>query len=316
MKDLTFVCSYYENRGMLVEQQKIWAAYPPELRARFHAIITDDCSAKPFSALPVFEPAPIASYRLFRASVQRRWDWLFCRNLGVEKATTEWVLLTDIDHVLSSEALGALLSGQPLTGHQELHLSSKGATATVTMPLDPDYIFRFSRVDAHHARRADNDHCQICARAARKYIERGCEHGPLGPYTSGHIYTPYKAHPNSWLMTRAMFDQMGGYDERFSGFYGSDSDFRERCKAVPFDYNAQGVPINRADTKPAKGVIRLDVPLIRYPRESIPDASTTSYQRKAQEDAVNVPLIKAARAKIHHWRPLRLTIPYTLEASC
>lgn len=286
MKDLTYICAFYFNQGMLIEQQNVWRAYPRELRQRFHTIVTDDLSPeKP--AREVFASSDLASQRLYLALEHRRWDWLFCRNLGVQEATTDWVLLTDIDHVLPETTLRALFSEQPLSGELELQLSPKGATRRVTMPLDPDFIFRFSRVDAHH---------------------------PF-PWAPGSL-TPYKDHPNSWLMTRAMFQQMGGYDERFSGYYGSDSDFRERCKMIP----------ENGSTRPAKGVVKLDLPLVRYPREVIPDASTTTYKRKAKEDGHHVPRIKAERALEQGWYPKRIQIrnsagkwtpmPWQLEASC
>lgn len=276
MRELTFICAYYLNQGMYREQLAVWNAYPAELRQRFHAIVTDDLS--PHSpARDVFEPIPIASHRLYRAEVHRRWDWLFARNLGVSVARTGWVLLTDIDHVLPEDTLRTLLTASELTGVRELTNSPKGPVEPVRMPLDPEYIYRFRRVDAH---------------------------GRF-PWPHGSL-TAYKEHPNSWLMTPAMFEQMGGYDERFSGFYGSDSDFRERCKLQP----------ENAATMPAKGVILLDCPLVRYPREVIPDASTTTYQRKESADGVAVPRIRAERALIRGWRPLRLTIPHVLEASC
>jgi hypothetical protein len=161
---------------------------------------------------------------------------LFCRNLGVDQARTEWVLLTDIDHVMPLDTLRPLL----------------------TMELDPRDVYRLSRQDA-----------------------------PLR--------TPYKPHPNTWMMTRKMFDRIGGYDERFSGYYGSDSEFRERVQAN------------------ARAIVMLPQALIRYPREVIADASTTTYERKAKEDGIHVPRIKAERARIPNWRPLRLTFPYVAE---
>jgi len=224
---------------MLREQQRVWREFPADLKKHLHVIVTDDCSPEKRRALPAFESVDIASYRLFRVLEKKRWNWLMARNLGVEKATTDWVLLTDIDHVMPTATLRTLLE----------------------VPLDETSVYRLSRVDAPHL-------------------------------------TPYKPHPNTWLMTRAMFDRVGGYDERFSGYYGSDSEFRERVHAA------------------ARAVIMRPEPLIRYPREVIADASTTTYQRKAPEDAVHVPRIKAARAKIVGWRPLRVTFPYTLEVSC
>jgi hypothetical protein len=238
VRDLTFICAFFENQGMLLEQQRMWASYPPDLRRHFHAIVTDDCSPDGREAKPVFEPVDIASYRLFRAQEKKRWNWLFARNLGVQEATTEWVLLTDIDHVLPIATLRWIVEAR----------------------LDPTIVYRFSRVDAPNL-------------------------------------TPYKPHPNTWMMTRAMFDKVGGYDERFSGYYGSDSEFRERVQEA------------------ASCVMMQPQALIRYPREVIADASTTTYQRKAKEDGVNVPRIKEARSKIEKWRPLRVQLPYTLEAS-
>lgn len=237
-RDLTFICAYYLNAGMLAEQQRVWAAYPAELKPHLHVIVTDDGSPHA-PAREVFAPTGLASQRLFRVEVDVRWNWLTCRNIGVHHATTEWVLLTDIDHVLPADTLRTLL----------------------TCELAADCVYRLSRADAPDR-------------------------------------TPYKPHPNTWLLTRKMFDRIGGYDERFSGFYGSDSEFRERVHDA------------------AREVVMLPQVMIRYPREVIPDASTTTYERKAKTDGVNVPRIKKERAALTDWRPLRLTFPYHLEASC
>lgn len=103
--------------------------------------------------------------------------------------------------------------------------------------------------------------------------------------------TPYKPHPNSWLMRCEMYERIGGYDERFAGYYGTDADFRNRVNA-----NAE--------------VVMLDEVLIRVPRTVIPDASTTTYLRKQPEDGENLARIKAERVLDGFWRPLRLTFPY------
>lgn len=252
MKDLTFICAYFENAGMLQEQQRIWASYPAELRERLHVIVVDDASAH-HPAKAVFAPSGLASQRLFRASVHRRWDWLFCRNLGAEKARTEWLLLTDIDHVLPAETLQSLLKKK----------------------LDPLVAHRFSRVDAPRT----------------------------WPYALAEC-TPYKRHNDSWLMARQLFfhDRIGGYDERLSGCYGSSSDFTGRVQ-IATDFTDLVLP---------------EV-LIRYPREIVADASThpSVYTRKGdKKNELDLERRKAERAQIKGWRPQRLTIPYTLEASC
>jgi len=94
-------------------------------------------------------------------------------------------------------------------------------------------------------------------------------------------------------MTKPMFDKIGGYDERFSGFYGSDGEFRDRVRG------AVG----------KERIIILDEPMIRVPREVVSDAATTRYERKTQADHVG---IGKARARIasEGGRPRRLTFPY------
>jgi glycosyltransferase involved in cell wall biosynthesis len=113
-------------------------------------------------------------------------------------------------------------------------------------------------------------------------------------YQFGRVSAPrldeYKPHPNSYLMTRKMFDRAGGYDERFAGYYGTDSDFKQR--------------VTRCAT-----LVRLKEPLIRVPREVIHDASTTRYDRKAPEDK-RVKGIRGERNQTPGWMPLRLTFPY------
>jgi hypothetical protein len=121
-----------------------------------------------------------------------------------------------------------------------------------------------------------------------------------GPLSKGTVYRfsrvnfpnldAYKPHPNSWLMTAAMFERIGGYDERFAGLYGTDADFAER--------------------------VRMNAPLVllkevieRVPRDVIPDASTTTYERKAPTDRPGIIAVKDERRKLLDWKPLRGTFP-------
>jgi hypothetical protein len=103
--------------------------------------------------------------------------------------------------------------------------------------------------------------------------------------------SPYKPHPNSWLMLRSLYDKIGGYDERFAGYYGTDADFRDRLAAI-------------AEIKQVKEA------LIRYPRTLIHDASTTTYLRKQPEDRDAIARIKRERAQEEDPSPRRFTFEY------
>jgi hypothetical protein len=115
------------------------------------------------------------------------------------------------------------------------------------------------------------------------------EHDPAVIYGFSrieHTGAPLAPHPNSWLLTRAMFWRVGGYDEALSGHYGTDGDWRRRCAAT------------------ARLQILSDR-LIRH--EHVGDSSTTAYKRKQPEDA-GVQALLARRAL--GWRPRTLSFPY------
>lgn len=107
--------------------------------------------------------------------------------------------------------------------------------------------------------------------------------------------TPYKPHPNSWLMTRTMFEKIGGYDERLSGYYGTDADFRDAVRGA------------------TASIEFLSSVLLRVPREIIPDASTTTYGRK---EPIDEALGKLRASRPAGFRPLRFRFPYEKVRQC
>lgn len=159
-------------------------------------------------------------------------------------------------------------------------------------------------IGVHHAKTewvllTDIDH-EVPEATARRIMEQKLD--PTNVYRFSRRDAPdlteYKPHPNSWLMTKAMFEKIGGYDERFSGFYGTDGEFRDRVRAN------------------ASKVIMLEEHLVRVPREVVADASTTRYGRKQPEDHDGVSRVRAQIAR-EGGRPRRLSFPYhqTFEAA-
>ncbi len=106
---------------------------------------------------------------------------------------------------------------------------------------------------------------------------------------TGERITPHSA---SWFLTRELFWTIGGYDESFSGYYGSDGDWRRRGASV--------APMHILSDR-----------LIRHEYQE--DSSTTRYQRKKPEDTEAVKRIIAARSA--DWKPKTLSFEYA-EVPC
>jgi hypothetical protein len=88
-----------------------------------------------------------------------------------------------------------------------------------------------------------------------------------------------KPHPNSYVMHRDLYWRAGGYDESFCGVYGTDGAFRRQLERAGFHRHLEGVNI------------------VRYSRDVIPDASTTTLDRKAYGgDAAKVAAHERKRA--------------------
>lgn len=133
MKDskrlLTLVYSYYKNPSMFLRQLEEWELYPDEVKARTEIIITDDCSPERKLSEVLRTPHGM---RLKAFEIQKKvpWNWLSCRNIGAHYARGKWLLLTDIDHLLSKRDAGVLI---------QLLRRNK---------LRPDLFYFLNRVDA------------------------------------------------------------------------------------------------------------------------------------------------------------------------
>lgn len=261
IRPLTIIFPYYENPTQLVNQYARVASYPDELKAKLHLIVCDDGSP----VAPASTPPPAV---LSRGSTEK----------GTPLPWRGW----DKD-------------GQAITVDNGLGIAS---FQLFRVEVDIRWNWLTCRnIGAHHAKTdwlllTDIDH-EIPIATLRRIMEGKLKGEAIYRFSRRDApnLTPYKPHPNSWLMTREMYDAVGGYDERFSGFYGTDAEFRKRCERF------------------ARKITMLDEYLIRVPREVVPDASTTTYERKAEQDKQNVPKIRS-RIQAAGDRPHRLTFPY------
>lgn len=126
---LSFVYSYFENPNMYLRQVEEWNGYPRRVKKNISLYVTDDGSTR--YPLRDLKEVP-EGMRITRFELTRKvpWNWLACRNLGARMSGSRWLLLTDMDHVVSAKSAGALVRS----------LSLK--------LLPPFFIYRFARVDA------------------------------------------------------------------------------------------------------------------------------------------------------------------------
>jgi hypothetical protein len=106
-KRVTIGWPYYENPNWLREQLLRVEKLPRNVKNRVSVSIADDGSPR-HPAEPVIRSiknvgVPI---RLFRIEQDVRWNWLAARNIIMRHVPDhEWVLLTDIDHVVPAPTL-------------------------------------------------------------------------------------------------------------------------------------------------------------------------------------------------------------------
>lgn len=231
MRKISVVMAYYENPGMLRRQVEHLATFKADLLECLEYVVVDDGSPK-FPAAFNQDVLKFAC-QMWRMGVDIRWNQDACRNLGVREARNEWVLITDMDHMIPETTF-------------------RGVTTEV---LSERSIYKFTRVD-------------------------------------DVTFTEYKPHPNSWLMTKEMYNKVGGYDERFAGYYGTDWDFRDRAMRA------------------AEYIKMLPLPLVRVGREHTPDASCPrEFGRKSPADAQAIRRIHGARGNLP---PQRFRFPHSL----
>lgn len=100
-RSVTVVLAYYENPGMLKRQLAAFRALPKDLKKRLALIVVDDGSPlAPAAAEPIGMPLEV-----WRIEVDVRWNQDAARNLGAHHAASDWLLLTDMDHLVPEDTL-------------------------------------------------------------------------------------------------------------------------------------------------------------------------------------------------------------------
>lgn len=104
----TLVMAYYENAEMLHEQMGQWLNLPTEILSNLNVVIVDDGSTKNPAERVCKESMRLryglkdllSSFQLWRIKVDIPWNQDAARNIGVRHANSDWLLITDMDHLV------------------------------------------------------------------------------------------------------------------------------------------------------------------------------------------------------------------------
>ncbi len=217
----SLVMPYHSAPVMLRRHGSEWyeLSHMRSLAELVEVVICDDASPEPIRPFN-FSADDDPRVRLFRIEPPHiRWSHRCATNVAASHARGEWLLITDIDHVVPVGTWMLLAA---------MHADGR---------LREGVVYTFERENADG--------------------------------------TPYKPHPDSWLIHRKMWEQMGGYDTRYRGLYGQNQPFKERVAAHA---RVQSLPLH----------------LIRYSRGDVADASMPEeFGRKCEADRQGIAKLRS-----------------------
>ncbi len=107
---LTIVNGYYCNEGMLEKQYENFRALPPDLREKIEYCVTDDSTPEPYKRAWGDYLCGVDLKVFHGTGPDIAWNYAFARNVGCKHASNPFLLVTDIDHMVTEEFLRFLFA--------------------------------------------------------------------------------------------------------------------------------------------------------------------------------------------------------------
>lgn len=166
---ITVILTYYNQKNILKQQIETWNSYPDAFKQKLHFLFVDDCSKQSAAELIPENDLQISVYRVLEDK--------YCniggaRNLGTHVAPTEWILHSDMDHIIPAEAMEQILAlpfssksviykfnrQNIVTGEYKIHPGSMLLTRKLYWEAggcDEDFVGNYGQTDVHFFYRAD-----------------------------------------------------------------------------------------------------------------------------------------------------------------
>lgn len=214
---LSLVMPYYKNPRMLSWHLRTWRYdWSEMIKEQVEVVIVDDGSptetASEILELLVTKATTLVSLpkiNLYRVLEDRPWHQHGARNLGAHVATSPWLLMTDMDHMVPASTMIEVLRLLP--------------------ELNKNTVLTFGRVDAPLTLTWKTDHWTEFQRTR-------------------NVDGALKPHVNSFVVSRERYWKLGGYDEDLCGIYGTDGHWRGRLfGAHTVERHLKHAPLIRVD---------------------------------------------------------------------
>jgi len=173
MNKISIVITVLESYSIVERQIKYFKSL--NLPDNIEIIFMDDGSNPPIS----FPYHGLDNFNIYPTGDTRPWSQACARNRGAEIAQGDYLLMTDIDHILTREAIAAVenFSGDKMRFTRSYAvLDSNGKISQ-----DPKTLFRYGLKKSYYKRKG-------------LYVGR---------------------HTNTFAMKRSIYFEIGGYDEKF-----------------------------------------------------------------------------------------------------
>jgi len=114
---LTIVHPFYNEEKRLIKQVEAWREYETHVKKAVQFILVDDGSKNPVhKQVENMKLPPDLNLDIYRINEDLKWNTPGALNLGIEHATTNWVLIMDSDCLLAGTNLRWILKLRPDLG--------------------------------------------------------------------------------------------------------------------------------------------------------------------------------------------------------
>lgn len=186
---LSIVIAFYNSHGAVARQIKYFKAM--NLPDDIEFIFVDDGSSPPHNIADY----DLKNLRIHATNEKRPWTQGLARNAGAKLARGEYLFMTDIDHILSKEAIMEAynFTGDKMVFPRHFGVLLEDGTLTQDLAVLEEYGMDMGRVNT----------------------ERGL-------YAS--------VHGNTWVMKKSTFELLGGYSRRVCsrGYHTGDDSYFNR----------------------------------------------------------------------------------------